>query len=108
MKKYKIGSSTALEILYAADMTTLITESRTIITINMTGNGSLALDDDATPQIGDEVIVKATSDATARDLTFGAGFTAPVLAGVINKTKTQSFVYDGTSFIASGAPVQIN
>lgn len=107
-KTYKIGSSTAETIAYAASMTVNPTESKTIVTIALTGAGTLALGENAKPQVGDEMIVKASSDGTARDLTFGTGFTAPVLAGVINKTKTQTLIYDGTAFIAKGAPVQIN
>ncbi len=95
-------------LAFAASMELSASESRTIAKVDMTGDGSLALADDATPQVGDEVIVKASSDGTARDLTFGTGFDAPVLAGTINKTKVQSFVYDGDSFVATGAPVQID
>ncbi|MHB9003511.1 MAG: hypothetical protein ACYC6C_05545 [Coriobacteriia bacterium] len=54
------------------------------------------------------VHVKALSDGTARDITFGTGFTAPVLAGVISKTKVQSFIYDGTTFLPMGAALQID
>lgn len=108
MKTYKIGSSVAFALAFAATMEAVVENSRSIITIEMTDDGTLNLSDDAKPQVGDEVIVKASSDATARDLTFGTGFTAPVLAGVISKTKTQSFVYDGSGFVATAAPVQID
>lgn len=52
--------------------------------------------------------LKAKSDGTARDITFGTGFTSPNLAGVISKTKVQSFIYDGTAFLPMGAALQID
>lgn len=108
-KTYKIGSATAIAIAYAASMEINPTQSKTIATIALVGgNGSLALGADAKPQVGDELVLKVSSDGTARNLTFGTGFTAPTLSGTINKTKTQTLVYDGTSFIASSSPVQID
>lgn len=107
-KKYQIGSSTATTVTYAAIMEINPSESRTIVTTALTGAGTLNLGADAKPQIGDELILKVSSDATARDLTLGTGITGPVLAGTINKTKVQSFVYDGTAFIAAGALIQID
>ncbi|RWX00920.1 hypothetical protein [Flavobacterium cerinum] len=108
MDRFQIGCSCAFAIVYAASMSANVTESRNVISIAMTGAGTLSLSGDAQPVIGDEIILKVTSDGTARDLTFSTGFTAPVLAGVISKTKVQTFVYDGASFIPTGSPVQIN
>jgi len=107
-KKYKIGSATAETLAYAATIEINPSESKTIATVALTGNATLNIGATATPQVGDELIVKASSDGTARNLTFGTGFTAPALAGVINKTKVQTFVYDGTGFVANAAPVQID
>lgn len=108
MKKYLINNSVAVALVYAANMELNVSESRNIVTVAMTGNGTVALSADAKPVLGDEIILKVSSNATARDLTFGSGFTAPVLAGVISKTKVQTLVYDGTNFVATGAPVQID
>ena len=108
MKKYKIGCAVAFTIAFASEMLANVSESRNIITINLTGAGSLDISPDAKPVIGDEIILKVSSDGTARDLSFGSGFSAPTLTGVTNKTKTQRFVYDGSKFIATGAAVQIN
>lgn len=85
-----------------------VSESRTVVSISMAGNATLKLSADAKPSPGDEVVLKVGSDATARTLTFGDGFTAPALAGAINKTKVQALVYDGAAFVASAAPVQID
>lgn len=106
--KFQIGHSVAISILYAAAMSCVVEDSRNIVSIDMTGAGTLNLSEDSEPVVGDEIIVKVSSDGTARNLTFGTGFIAPVLAGVINKTKVQTLVYDGANFIASSTPVQIN
>lgn len=108
MKKYQIGSSVAFSIVYAANMTVNVKESRSIVTIDLTGNGTLALDSESTSQVGDELILKVSSDETARNLTLGTGFTAPAISGTISKTKVQSFVYDGAGFVPSGAVIQID
>lgn len=108
MKKYLINNSVAFTLVYAATMELNVSESRNIVTVAMTGNGTVDLSDDAKPVLGDEIIIKASSDATARTLTFGDGFTAPALAGTISKTKVQTLVYDGSTFVATGAPVQID
>ena len=106
MSKYKIGSSTVAALAFATTMELTVSESRTIVPIAMTDDATINLASDAEPSIGDELIVVATSDSTARDLTFGTGITGPALTGVISKTKVQSFVYNGSAFIASAAPVQ--
>lgn len=108
MKRFKIGYAIALTIAFAAEMLANVSDSVNIITIDMTDAGTLALDAKSKPVVGDRVILKVSSDTTARSLTFGTGFKAPVLAGVISKTKVQEFVYDGSQFIATGAAVQIN
>jgi hypothetical protein len=108
MKTYKIGNSCAFALAYAATMALVVSESRTIVSIDLTGAGTLDLDSKSTPSIGDELILKVSSDGTARDLTLGTGFTSPVLAGVISKTKVQHFVYDGSKFIPTAAAIQIN
>lgn len=63
--------------------------------------------------IGDDVkegallMVQAASDGTARALTFGTGMNAPACAGTISTKKAVCFIFDGTSFVATGAPVVI-
>jgi len=58
--------------------------------------------------VGAVLVVKAKSDATARDITLGTGLTGPAISGVISKTKSMSFIYDGISFIAMSAAVQLD
>ncbi len=108
MEKFKIGSAVVFALASAAAIELETSESKSVVTIDLEEDATLALSSDALPSPGDELILKVSSDATARDLTLGTGITAPVIAGVINKTKVQSFVYDGGNFIATGAPVQID
>jgi hypothetical protein len=59
-------------------------------------------------EAGARLLVKVASDGTARDLTLGTGFAAPVVAGVISKTKVVEYVYNGTAFLPVAAAVQID
>ena len=109
MKTYKIGSTTEKQTLvYAGVIEINPSESVEIFELPLTGAATINIGATAKPTEGDRIILKASSDGTARDVTFGTGITAPVLAGVINKTKVQEFVYDGAGFVAVSAPVQID
>lgn len=70
------------------------------MTVNLTVAGQV------TP--GASLIMKLKSDGTGRDVTFGTGFLSPVLSGVADKTKYASFIYDGTQFVPTGTPVQVD
>jgi hypothetical protein len=58
--------------------------------------------------VGALLLVKAASDSSARTITFGEGFTSPTMAGTTSKTKAMAFMYDGTSFVATAAAVQLD
>lgn len=58
-------------------------------------------------EAGAKVLIKALSDGTARDVTFGTGFNAPNMSGTISTKKAITMVYDGTAFIPSGPAVVI-
>jgi hypothetical protein len=49
--------------------------------------------------------VKTTATET---FTFGTGIDAPTVTGVAGKTWCQSFWFDGTVFLPSGAKIQID
>lgn len=76
--------------------------------------GELAANTTVNATIGDDVergaivMIKAKSDGTARNVTFGDGFTVPAMAGTISKTKVISCMYDGASFLPMGAAIQID
>src|SRR5690606_36635832 len=103
------GAADVQSVSAAATVELKVSNNKTIVDMGeMSAAMTLDLDIDAELQAGAELHIKAKSDGTARDITFGAGFDAPVLAGVINKTKVQSFVYDGTAFLPIGAALQID
>ena len=58
--------------------------------------------------VGAILVVKAKSDTTARDITLGTKLIGPAISGVISKTKTASFIFDGTNFVAMAAAVQLD
>lgn len=106
--KYRIDSSVVIAPASAAAIEINPTESRTIVKLDLDTNATLNIGAAAKSVPGDELIVKVSSDTTARSLTPGTGMTGAAISGVISKTKTQLFVYDGDSFIAVGASAQID
>lgn len=108
-KSFKINGSAAGTVPYAASIALLVNDSVNVFSLALTGACTVTVSADSKAVVpGARIILKASSDGTARDVTFGTGITAPVLAGVISKTKVQELVYDGTGWVACSAPVQIN
>lgn len=108
-KSYKLNGSTAGSVAYAASVALLANDSVNVFAIDLTGACTVTVSEDSKAVVpGTKIILKASSDGTARDVTFGTGITAPVLEGVINKTKVQELVYDGSGWVACSAPVQID
>lgn len=70
-----------------------------IMAADMTIN--LTIDDQVTP--GAILVMKLTSDGTARTVTFGTGLEGDALAGSVSTTKYVSFIYDGSNFIPMSA-----
>lgn len=106
--KYPFGPAAVLAIAAAAAVETVISNQKNILnygtlaaamTLTLTPAGEL--------EAGAEVTIKAKSDGTARDITL-VGALPATMAGTINKTKVQTFVYDGSSFIAKGPIVQLD
>jgi hypothetical protein len=56
---------------------------------------------------GAQLYIEAPADSI-RTLTLGTGFKALPIIGVANKTKTQGFIYNGSTFVPIGASVQVN
>lgn len=59
---------------------------------------ALSVDAHAETKTGAILVLKAKSDSTARNITAGTGIVGGV-AGTISKTKTGTFIYDGTNFV---------
>ena len=71
-------------------------------------NVTLNLNINAQVSPGALLQVKAKSDGTARTVALGEGLEGISMPGTVDKTKVQSFVYDGTSFIPIAVAVQLD
>lgn len=96
---FPFGPASAETLTYASTIAASVNNSKTILSVAMTGNATLNLTIGAGTRVGSELYVKITSDGTARDLTPGTGMTGTAVAGVISKTKVATYVYDGTTFV---------
>ena len=106
---FPFGEADLLSPNSAANLTIEVRKRMTILRPTTLG-ANMAIDATFSSElkVGSILVVEVGSDATARSVTFGAGFLAPVLAGVISKKKAQALVYNGIVFIAMGAPVQLD
>lgn len=89
----------------AATITEQVTYASTLTTL--TGNGTLDLTVDSGVKAGALLHLKVKTTAT-ETFTFGTSIDAPTVTGVAGKTWTQSFWYDGTTFLPCGAKIQID
>ena len=109
--KYPFGNAdTSLSLTATGAQALTITSNFTIIdgvTTEATGNRTINL------TIGDEVtagailIVQSKTNGTETTI-FGTNITSETITGVAGKTINQSFVYNGTAFVAMGADQQID
>lgn len=106
--RFPFGEADLKALAYAATQAVTIDNAMTILSFAiLTGACTVNLTIDSEVPIGStlQVVVPATATEV---LTFGTGFTATTITGVAGKTKTQGFVYDGTTFKPVGTAVQIN
>lgn len=107
--QYPFGAADVQTPAYAASITIVVTDQMTFVApAVMTGALTLVLSINSGVRPGARLFLTALSDTTARAVTFSTGFTSPVLAGVISKTKTIEFAYDGTTFKPTSVGVQID
>jgi len=93
---------------YAAALAVSIDNRKTVLApAILTGNCTLNLTIASGLRVGAELIlkVKATGSET---LTPGTGMQGPAIAGTAGKTKVVPYQFDGTSFVAIAAAVQID
>lgn len=107
--KYPFGPADVRSVAPGATVNLSVSNSKTIVNLGelsaaMTLNA--VIDEDL--EAGAELHITAKSDGTARNITFGTGFTSPALSGTISKTKVASFVYNGATFLPQGTPLQID
>jgi hypothetical protein len=107
---YPFGLANSQAPAYAATLAVTITDQVTFLTTAAALTGAMTVNLTLTAGIraGARLVCTFLSDGTARTVTFGTGFTSPTLAGVISKTKSIEFVYDGVSFKPTSAGVQID
>lgn len=109
--KYPFGNAdTSLALTATGAQALTITSNFTIIdgvTVEATGNRTINL------TIGDEVaegailVVQSKTNGTETTI-FGTNITSATITGVAGKTHNQSFVYNGTAFVAMGGDQQID
>ena len=106
---YPFGAPATLVIAATGTTAATITDQETLTTTltTLTGNATLDLTMSSELRVGAKLHLKVKTTAT-ETFTFGTGIDAPVVTGVAGKTWTQSFWYDGTVFLPSGAKIQID
>lgn len=109
--KYPFGNAdTSLAMTATGAQALTITSNLTIIdgvTVEATGNRTLNLTISSEVDAGALLLVRNQTNGT-ETLTFGTGITAPVQTGVAGTIHNQLFMYNGTTFEATGADQQIN
>lgn len=98
-------------VLAAAVNTSLtVANMHTVIdgaTIPLTAAVTLNLTVDSRLPIGSKMYIKINT-VGATTVTFGTGFTVPLFTGVAGKTFTIAMYYDGSKYLPTAAPYQIN
>jgi len=89
----------------AATISNAVTYVETLPTL--TGNATLNLTVGSEVNAGAMLHLKVKTTAT-ETFTFGTSIDGPTVTGVAGKTWTQSFWYDGTTFLPCGAKIQID
>ncbi|MCH7681996.1 hypothetical protein IID10_21975, partial [candidate division KSB1 bacterium] len=77
------------------------------VTVEATGNRTIDLTIGSELRSGARLVVENKTNGT-ETLTHGTNITAPVQTGVAGKIHVQTFVFDGTDFLAEGADQQID
>jgi hypothetical protein len=77
------------------------------VTVEATGNRTINLTIDSDLRKGARIIVESKTNGTETTI-FGTSMTGVTVTGVAGKTKVTEFVYNGSAFVNSGTPVQID
>ncbi|MBS4057762.1 MAG: hypothetical protein KGZ82_10640 [Bacteroidales bacterium] len=93
-------TATGAQALTIVDTVTIIDG----VTVPATGNRTLNLTIDSEVPVGARMFVKSKTDGT-ETTAFGPGMTGATITGVAGKTKTKSFTYDGSKFVAEGEQI---
>ncbi len=108
--KWPFGDAT-VEVLAAAGVLAInIVNEMTIIdgaSAIATGNRTINLTVSPNVGIGAMIVLKMKTTAV-ETMTFGTKMLGAVITGVAGKTKVTTFIYDGTNFINTGTPIQLD
>jgi hypothetical protein len=108
--KWPFGPSETIAIGATGAQAVTIKNSLTVVdgvSTVATGNRTINLTIDDEVKAGAMLFVKSKTTATETTV-FGTGMSGATITGVAGKTKTTLFIYDGSTFVNAGAPVQID
>lgn len=105
-----VGAATKVTLSATGAQALTITAQNTLVdgfTTEATGNRTLNLTVDSEVTAGATITVMAKTNGTETTIA-GTSMTAPTVTGAAGKTKCWQLVYDGTTFKAVSAAVQID
>ena len=108
--KYPFGEASELSLSATGAQALEINNAMTVVdgaSIAATGARTINLAVSESVALGDRILFKLKTAAT-QETDFGTGITGASITGVEGKTKTVEAVFDGSNFVVSGAPVQID
>ena len=108
--KFPWGAASIVPLTDTGAQAVSINNDMTIIdgvTVAAAGNRTINLTVDSGVNAGAHLFIKSKTTGTETTI-FGTGMTGATITGAAGKTKTALFIYDGTSFIEAGTPVQID
>ena len=106
--KHPFGAADHQQPVFAATITPTIKNGVTLLEpAILTGNLLIDVTPDAELEVGAVLVVKIKTTVT-ETVTYGASIIGPVVTGVAAKTFLQSFIWDGSNFVASGVKQQID
>lgn len=108
--KYPFGAADTVALTATGAQAVTIDNNLTIIdgvTVQATGNRTINLTISSELKAGAVILCQLKTQGT-ETTTFGTGIDAATITGVAGKTINQSFMYNGTAFVAMGANHQID
>jgi hypothetical protein len=108
--RYPFGAADALSLTATGAQALSIDNQMTIVdgvTTEASGNRTINLTVNSLVKAGAIIFIKLKTNGT-ETTAFGTTMSGATLTGAAGKTKTVVFVYDGTNFVESGTPVQID
>ena len=108
--KYGFGAAEVVALTATGAQAITVINDLTVIdgvTVVATGNRTINLTIGEDLNIGARIVISSATDGTETTI-FGTNITGATITGVSGKTKVTEFVYNGTAFVNTGTPVQID